>query len=62
MGNNFRNITPNRTDISIRNRFRQFNKEPIENKSIQIDFFNFQFDGANEDFLLKKDELLSFFI
>jgi hypothetical protein len=51
-----------RTDIAIRSRFCQLNKESIEDESIQIDFFNFQFNGANEDFFSKKGGLLSFFL
>jgi myb proto-oncogene protein len=63
-GNSWKTISqlllPNRTDIAIRNRFRQLNKEPTEDKYIQVDFFHFQFDGAHEDFIHGQYELFPF--
>jgi hypothetical protein len=61
-GNSWKTISqlllPNRTDIAIRNRFRQIQKEQ---KPIQNEFFHFQFDGLDLDFLPGKDKLFSFF-
>jgi hypothetical protein len=61
-GNSWKTISqillPNRTDIAIRNRFRQIQKDQ---KSNQNELFHFQFDGFDLDFLPDKEKLFSFF-
>jgi hypothetical protein len=61
-GNSWKTISqillPNRTDIAIRNRFRQIQKEQ---KTKQNEFFHFQFDGFDLNFLPDKDKLFLFF-
>jgi hypothetical protein len=63
-GNSWKNFSqfllPNRTDIAIRNRFRQIKKDGVERRICQIDFFNFKFDELDEDFLQEQNEFFSF--
>jgi hypothetical protein len=54
------NLLPNRTDISIRNRFRQIQKEEFEHKKQKIDFFDFKFEGLDEDLFSIQSKLFYF--
>jgi hypothetical protein len=57
-GNSWKKISqqflPNRSDNEIRNRFNQIQKEKLIRKESTFNFFDFRFDGLDDD-------LLSFF-
>jgi hypothetical protein len=63
-GNSWKTISekllPNRTDISIRNRFRQIEKEGFEQKELKIDFFDFKFSGLDQDLFPLQNEQFHF--
>jgi hypothetical protein len=58
------NLLPNRTDLSIRNRFRQIQREGIKQKEKneqKINFSDFKFDDLDEDLFFVQNEQFSYF-
>jgi hypothetical protein len=53
-GKNLQQFLPNRSDNENRNRFKQIQTEKISRKEPTLNFFDFRFNGLDDD-------LLSFF-
>jgi hypothetical protein len=47
----FWGFIPNRTEIAVRNRFRQIQKVKVKSEKANFDFFDFRFDGLDADFI-----------